>query len=318
MRAPSAPIARSVLAQAAHWHVELGCGADRHAFDAWLAASGEHARAWALLQQMDGQMKTMPATLALPALQAAQQKRRAAAKLLAMLAATAGGIRLGHMGMESAGWQSWTAALRTVPGERRQVKLADGGHLELNTDSAADIDYDQVRRLVRLHHGEIMITTAKDARPFLVETRHGMIRALGTRFCVRSDGLASHVAVFEHAVEVRCGALPEQVSRIEAGQQLRFTAAGNGKGGVMPAERHQDSWTRGMLVAVDWPLLRLVAELARYRRGHLACDSAVARKLVTGTYRLGDIDAALESLCVSHGLQVTYFTRWWGTVGVRS
>lgn len=318
--APIAPISRAVLAQAAHWHVELCCGgADPQALAAWLAESGEHARAWDLLRQMDGQMKSIPATLALPALQASHLKRRAAAKLLAMLVATAGGIRLGQVGMESGAWQSWTASLRTAPGQRRRVLLADGGTLELNTDSAADVEYSATRRLLRLHRGEILVATAPDTRPFLVDTVHGVIRALGTRFAVRCDAEAEagSVTVFEHAVEVRSHghAAPGTIRRVEAGQQLRFTRLGDG--GVMPAPRHQDSWTRGMLVATDWPLQRLVAELARYRRGHLACDASVADQSVTGTYRLDDIDAALESLCVSHGLQVTYVTRFWGTVGPR-
>ena len=316
--APTAPITRAVLAQAAHWHVELCCGgADPQALAAWLAESGEHARAWDLLRQMDGQMKSIPSTLALPALQASQVKRRAAAKLLAMLVATAGGVRLGQIGMESNTWQSWTAALRTAPGQCRRVLLADGGTLELNTDSAADVDYSATRRLLRLHRGEIMIATAPDARPFLVDTVHGVIRALGTRFAVRCDAEAGSVTVFEHAVEVRSHghAAPGTPCRVETGQQLRFTRLGDS--GVMPAPRHQDSWTRGMLVATDWPLQRLVAELARYRRGHLACNASVADQSVTGTYRLDDIDAALESLCVSHGLQVTYVTRFWGTVGPR-
>ena len=314
--APIAPISRAVLAQAAHWHVELCCGgANPQALAAWLAESGEHARAWDLLRQMDGQMKSIPATLALPALQASHLKRRAAAKLLAMLVATAGGIRLGQIGLESNAWQSWTASLRTAPGQRRRVLLADGGTLELNTDSAADVEYSATRRLLRLHRGEIMVATAPDARPFLVDTVHGVIRALGTRFAVRCDAEAGSVTVFEHAVEVRSHghAAPGTIRRVEAGQQLRFTRLGDG--GVMPAPRHQDSWTRGMLVATDWPLQRLVAELARYRRGHLACEASVADKNVTGTYRLDDIDAALESLCASHGLQVTYVTRFWGTVG---
>ena len=318
--APIAPISRAVLAQAAHWHVELCCGgADPQALAAWLAESGEHARAWDLLRQMDGQMKSIPATLALPALQASHLKRRAAAKLLAMLVATAGGIRLGQVGMESGAWQSWTASLRTAPGQRRRVLLADGGTLELNTDSAADVEYSATRRLLRLHRGEILVATAPDTRPFLVDTVHGVIRALGTRFAVRCDAEAEagSVTVFEHAVEVRSHghAAPGTIRRVEAGQQLRVTRLGDG--GVMPAPRHQDSWTRGMLVATDWPLQRLVAELARYRRGHLACDASVADQSVTGTYRLDDIDAALESLCVSHGLQVTYVTRFWGTVGPR-
>ncbi|MEX0139966.1 FecR domain-containing protein [Massilia sp. LMS1-1-1.1] len=313
----STPIARKVLAAAAHWHVELQCGgADPAALQAWRDASAEHERAWELLQRMDGQLGAIPAALAMPALQAAQQRRRAAAKVLAMLVAAGGGIALGQAGLQSAPWQAWTASMRTVPGQRRHVTLADGGRMEMNTDSALDVAYGATHRRIRLHHGEIMITTASDARPFLVDTPHGVIRALGTRFGVRCDAQGSTVSVYEHAVEVRCAARPDAVRRLDAGQQLRFSASGSEDVLAMPA--HQDSWLRGMLVAADWPLQQLVQELARYRRGRLACDAGVARRPVTGTYRLDDIDAVLESLCVSHGLQVTYFTRYWATVSARA
>ncbi|MDN2701544.1 FecR domain-containing protein [Janthinobacterium sp. SUN100] len=313
---PSAPIARKVLAAAAHWHVELLCGsADPAALQAWRDASAEHERAWDLLRRMDGQLGAIPAALAMPALQAAQQRRRAAAKILALLVAAGGGIALGQAGLQSGPWQALTASLRTAPGQRRHVTLADGGRLEMNTASALDVAYSATHRRIRLHRGEIMITTAPDPRPFLVDTPHGVIRALGTRFGIRCDDDGSTVSVFEHAVEVRCAARPDAVRRLEAGQQLRFGATGADEVLSMPA--HQDSWLRGMLVAADWPLQQLVQELARYRRGRLACDAAVALRPVTGTYRLDDIDAVLESLCASHGLQVTYFTRYWATVSAR-
>jgi len=309
----SLPIARGILAAAAHWHVELKCGsADAAALQAWRDASAEHERAWELLRRMDGQLGAIPAALAIPALQAAQQRRRAAGRILAVLVAAGGGIMLGQAGLQSAPWQALTASLRTAPGQRRHVTLADGGRLEVNTDSAVDVAYSATQRRIRLHHGEIMITTAPDARPFLVNTPHGVIRALGTRFGVRCDDGGSVVSVFEHAVEVRCAARPDAVRRLEAGQQLRFQDSGPETAMAMPG--HQDSWLRGMLVAADWPLQQLVQELARYRRGRLVCDAAVAQRPVTGTYRLDDIDAVLESLCASHGLQVTYFTRYWATV----
>jgi transmembrane sensor len=314
---PSTSLPRKVLAAAAHWHVELQCGsADPAALQAWRDASAEHERAWELLQRMDGKLTTIPAALAIPALQAAQQRRRSAAKVLAMLVAAGGGIALGQAGLQSAPWQAWTASLRTAPGQRRLVALADGGRMEMNTDSAVDVDYSAARRRIRLHHGEVMITTAPDARPFLVDTPHGVIRALGTRFGVRCDADGSVVSVFEHAVEVRCAARPDAVRRLEAGQRLRFGEVGMEAVQAMPA--HQDSWLRGMLVAADWPLQQLVQELSRYRRGRLACDASVAQRPATGTYRLDDIDAVLESLCASHGLQVTYFTRYWATVSARS
>lgn len=308
-----APIARPVLAAAARWHVELNSGgADLAALQTWLDASGEHARAWALLQQMDGQLAGIPSALAMPALMAAGARRRATAKLLAMLVATGGGVWLGKTGLQSDAWQAWTAQVHTATGQRRRIQLADGGALELNTGSAIDIDYDAARRCIRLHQGEILVSTAADPRPFLVETAHGVIRALGTRFGVRRDEASSLVTVHAHAVEVRSRHHLTAVQRVAAGEQLRFDAAATGA--VMPAEAHQDSWLRGMLVAQDWPLQRVVAELARYRRGHLDCDPAVAQRSVSGTYRVDDTDAALASLCASHRLQVTYLTRYWASV----
>ena len=47
----------------------------------------------------------------------------------------------------------------------------------------------------------------------------------------------------------------------------------------------------------------------------------VTFKIGTNVEQAGDaatIDAVLESLCASHGLQVTYFTRYWATVSARS
>lgn len=49
----------------------------------------------------------------------------------------------------------------------------------VNTDSAVDVAYSATQRRIRLHHGEIMITTAPDARPFLVNTPHGVIQRAG-------------------------------------------------------------------------------------------------------------------------------------------
>jgi len=300
------PLSRKVARQAVEWYLLEQSGQatsdDLTASAQWRARDPEHARAWSKVQQVGQTASLLPPELAVPVLRR-PQRRVAVQVLLALMAAPAAWLLVRH---------DLLADYRSGVGERREVSLPDGGTLVLNTDSAVDVAYSATQRRIRLHHGEIMITTAPDARPFLVNTPHGVIRALGTRFGVRCDDGGSVVSVFEHAVEVRCAARPDAVRRLEAGQQLRFQDSGPETAMAMPA--HQDSWLRGMLVAADWPLQQLVQELARYRRGRLVCDAAVAQRPVTGTYRLDDIDAVLESLCASHGLQVTYFTRYWATV----
>ncbi|MCH6102090.1 FecR domain-containing protein, partial [Salmonella enterica] len=60
-------------------------------------------------------------------------------------------------------------------------------------------------------------------RPFLVRTRHGTVRALGTRYSVRDDDDTSRVEVFEGAVEIRPADAPGVGVRLDAGQGSRFT-----------------------------------------------------------------------------------------------
>jgi ferric-dicitrate binding protein FerR (iron transport regulator) len=139
------------------------------------------------------------------------------------------------------GWRQWGAELaadhRTATGQRSDHRLADGSLLHLNTASAADVRFDAAQRRIVLQAGEILIHTAPDSvrppRPFVVQTEHGTIRALGTRFVVqRESGRQTRVSVLEHAVEIR-PALGNAALRLDAGQSVRFSA--HAAGPIQPA-----------------------------------------------------------------------------------
>lgn len=173
---------------------------------------------------------------------------------------------------------------------------------------------------MRLREGDIHIETAHApgaawaARPFIVETRHGRVRALGTRFTVRQRGDApTRVAVFEGATEITPRAAGgARALTLQAGQQSSFDVQA-----AQPptaADPTQAAWTRGVLVAHDMPLADFIAELDRYRPGHLACDPAAAHLRVSGTYPLNDAadtDRALDMLLATQPVQLRYRTRWW-------
>lgn len=317
-------IDRSILEAAANWYVHLKSDApgatELATFERWLADDEMHRRAWNLMQKMEQHLGSLPSGLALPALKNVQTQRRATMKTLSLLIVSGGA---GWLTYEQTPWRSWTADYRTEPGRQQTIQLADGGLLELNTDTAVDIRYDANTRLMRLHQGEIMIKTAQDIpsdnqsipRPFIVETPQGRIRALGTRFSIRSNDGMTHVAVFEHAVEITPLGLPDQAMRIAAGQQIDFSKIkiSDARG----LERNQAAWTRSMLVAVDWRLDDFLAELSRYKRGHIHCDPAIADMKVTGAYRIDNTDLVLDSLTMSHPIQIKYFTRFWVQVSAK-
>lgn len=313
-----------VRKEAVAWYARLcsGCAtaADHEEWRRWHRAHPDHQRAWQRFESMQATLQRVPGHVAASTLRAAQADRR---RVLRGIAVLAGGGSLAWLSWRAAGPDgglgAWLADYRTGTGEQRNVRLADGSQLMLNTRTSVDVSIDASRRLVTLREGEILVQTAKhrdvpgvartDSRPFMVETPHGRILALGTRFTVRSDDARTVVSVLEDAVEVRASQAPGQVVRLEAGRQARFTAGH--VDAPQPADPALADWEHGSLVVNDWRLEDVVGELARYRRGRLVCDPAVADIRVSGAFPITDTDKALAVIARAFPVRVSSLTRYW-------
>ncbi|MFK8329584.1 FecR domain-containing protein [Pseudomonas sp. BJa5] len=303
------------LEAAATWFVQLNAAkpsdAQLQAWQEWLGKSQAHAQAWARVEKLQRQLGSLPADVALPTLAGVRARRRAVLKTLAMLLAvgTSGWVlRESHPG------QALMAELRTGKGQRHKLRLSDGSQLELNTDSAVDIHFDHRQRQIRLYQGEIMVQTASDpaARPFLVQTAEGSVRALGTQFSVRSDNGVSRVSVLQHAVELHPVDQPQLMLRLDAGQSASFDHRH-----IAPASTlapGADAWTQGMLTVIEWRLADFINELHRYRPGVLRCAEGVADLRLSGAFRIDDTDTILENLAASLPVKVKYLTRYWVSI----
>ena len=302
----------AVFEAAAKWYVQLKEAPDdpsrRHAWREWLERRPEHRRAWERLQVLERRLGGLPKEVAIPALAGADDGRRAAIKTLIILMAAVPVAWLGHRNLP---WREWGAEVRTATGERRAVTLADGSFVQLNTATALNIAFSDSMRLIGLVEGEILVNTAKDShdRPFLVETAHGTIRALGTRLSVRIRDDLTQVGVLEHAVMIQPKDAGQTPTRLEAGHGVSFS---NHR--IEPSQSidtNTDAWTRGMLVALDWRLDRFIAELSRYHAGHLGCDPAIGALRVSGAFRLDDINGVLDNLAATLPVQIKSFTPYW-------
>jgi transmembrane sensor len=312
-----------VLDQAAEWLMQLNAShvsdEDRRACARWQQASPEHARAWARAELLMNKLGGLPAELAMPVLDRPAQldragRRKAVAKLAGLLAA----LPAAWLGWRLFDRQQWSADQRTAIGERREIRLADGTRVILNTASAMDVGYDAQRRLIRLRCGEIMIETATDTaavrRPFYVETAEGRMEALGTRFSVRQEEGRTQLAVFESAVRIAPRKMPPSGFRIiQAGQKTGFSAS------AIEAEqisaRDDEAWAHGMLLADRMRLAEFAAELGRYRSGVLHCDPAVADLLISGTFPLDDPERVLSMLVSTYPVSaVQRFSGYWVTL----
>ncbi|ANI21624.1 hypothetical protein AB870_11695 [Pandoraea faecigallinarum] len=322
---PPAPLPEAITLAATEWFVRLQAAdadpdvdvraraATRAEWQHWHDADPRHALAWQRLVEFGTHLRTIPPLLAHRTL--IRARANPGRRRLLGLMAVAGVTGAVWSASDSNAVRAWRADLNTGIGERRTVQLADGTVLALNTDSAVDMQFSQDVRRLRLVRGEIAITTGADAdhghRPFFVDTSHGSLQALGTRFVVREHDDSAAVAVLEGAVRVVPAKRADAAAVLSAGQGATFDATALRSrfddAGVANAAA---AWTQGMLVVHAMPLGDFLTELGRYRRGHLGCAPEVAGLRVSGIYPVDDTDRVLDMLARTLPVAVQRYTRW--------
>ncbi|UVE16887.1 FecR family protein [Pseudomonas sp. LS44] len=305
---PAEKISPAVSAQAVQWLVELqasGYEPQRvQAWQQWRDADPQHARAWRRIEAINHSLRGLPAPLVQASLgQPSSPQRRHALKLLLLGAGSVAALGVGR-GID---WQPLLADQSTAIGERRELTLADGSQLTLNSDSAVDIRFDAQQRLIQLRRGEIFLASQADPRPLRVSTPNGELLAGLGRFNVRMDAEQMQVQVLDGELQLQQPMLKPLL--LQGGEQLGFTS--DSRSPIRPAEPTSNAWTAGMLIASGMRLDRFIGELARYRHGHLSCAAEVAALQLSGTYPLDDSEQILALLPQTLPVQVQRLTRYW-------
>jgi transmembrane sensor len=314
------------LEEAANWYAVLQDdkegGPQRRAWSEWLAASPRHRRAWAHIESVSRRFAPLRAQNEVGREAAAVAVRVSASRPVSRRRVLACLTALGGTGLTAwLTWQftpvpalvvAWRADYHTGVGEQRDIVLADGTHVWINTNSALNVDYDDTRRLLRLKAGEILVDTGRDprARPFYVETQHGRMQALGTRFTVRQTASFTELSVFEGLVEIRT--LSGVTERVGAGKRRSFT--GDAISSEVAADPAREAWSHGVILADDISLAELIDELGRYQRGHIGVDPRVAAIRVVGRFPVGNPDQVLAMLARDLPVSIRRTLPWWTTI----
>ena len=185
-------------------------------------------------------------------------------------------------------------SLATSVGVRETVALADRSRVTLNADTAAEVEMTPSARRVILTKGRLLVHVAPDpARPFVVETRFGFARALGTVFQVTATENSVEVAVIESRVEVTPRGGGASIV-LTAGERLRLGEGAIGR--KQPVRAAETRWTTGVYVADDTRLDEVVENLRPYVKDTISVDPRVASMRVSGVFPLDTPVRALDAL----------------------
>ncbi|MFJ4067673.1 FecR domain-containing protein [Pseudomonas sp. NPDC089996] len=303
--------AREVVRAAARWLALLESGQasqrDLQHLAQWRASSSLHENAWQKAQLLRQRFSQLPTELAMATLDRPDANRRALLKQALGVAAL---LPTAWLLSRQLPLDAWTADVHTAVGERRQRVLSDGTTLQLNTDSAVDIDL--ANRRVKLLRGEVAVAVP-EAVSLALQVPYGQVQVSGAEVCVRLFDQACRVSVANGFATLQ--PLHGSPLVLQAGQQASLSASGAGP--VTPVDELLLGWRDGVLRLDDRPLGDLLRELRRYRPGLLRWAPELERLRVTGTFRLDDTDRVLALLAASLPLEVQARTRYWVTLAPR-
>ena len=132
----------------------------------------------------------------------------------------------------------------TAPGERRQILLADGSRLTLDSASAVNVDLRGPVRKVRLVQGQVFINVMLDGRPFEVELGDARVQVFGTHLAASRGRDHDEVILLKGKVEVSSQYGEKRL--LSQGQRLIVRGASLGRAEAVDAERLL-AWRNGQM-----------------------------------------------------------------------
>ncbi|MCJ2185746.1 FecR family protein [Novosphingobium beihaiensis] len=296
----------AIEAEAARLYLEAQQSGDWDAAYAWVEQDPAHGYAfakaetsWELSGQLDNAyLPEVPEDVAGPAgrFEALFSRRAFVGIVCAALIGTAGAVSI----------QKWMEVRRysTPVGGEREIDLADGSVLKLNTDSSVEVALRKDVRLVRLLQGEARFNVAHESkRPFVVDAGDISFRALGTVFDVRRHDGVTALTVMSGRVGVDNKGKRKAV--VDAGDYAVVSGGQVGVSTLTGSEMaRRTAWSEGIITFDGETLEQAVAELNRYRAKPLVIGSPqIASLRVGGTVHTRDSDTFIRSLGATFGIR---------------
>ncbi|NTY91466.1 FecR family protein [Pseudomonas putida] len=187
-----------------------------------------------------------------------------------------------------------TEQVRVAVGAQRELVLADGSQVLLDSGSRLQIERHLRSRQLELLEGQARFTVVHADAPFIVHSQGVRVRDIGTVFDVRSDVRGVRVGVLEGAVEVGIG--HGAVQPLRAGQQLLAAAGELGEVQAV-ASGAMEAWRSSLLRFDGTPLRDAIVDLQRYSEVPLRlADERTGGLRLSGEFDSRQVRALLEQL----------------------
>jgi transmembrane sensor len=183
---------------------------------------------------------------------------------------------------------------RTAVGERRQVGLANGLSLDLNTHTSISLRSAPGRTGIHLSEGEIAVSAKlPSSQLFVAYVSSGTVSAQQADFDVRTTDDGFRATCLEGTLQVVCNQ-----KRVELGAGEAVLSSNDALGRTTQVDASVVSgWRRGKLIFYDASLSSIVAEINRYRPGRIVITSSdLAARRFSASFQIARTSGIVDDI----------------------
>ena len=201
----------------------------------------------------------------------------------------------------------------TRVGEKRDIELADGSHISLNTATRISVTYEKDSRQIDLLAGEASFDVGRSkGEPLYVNAGRRRFEASGTRFNLRVVTPEDvELTVTDGSVKVLSAParMPESMARrrdpisfgeatVKAFEEARVAPGFQSVMHIEPSEvGTRLAWRHGVIICDRVSLEDVLAQVERYTNAKFVlADEGLRNIRVTGSFRTGNINAVRYAL----------------------
>jgi transmembrane sensor len=270
---------------------------DQDEFDAWLAHSLAHRAAYWRLKSVWERADRLTALR--PHTPRGDPASSTLTRGVTFLRIAAALVLIAVIGTVTKYWpsDSRTESYATAVGGHKNIELADGSKIELNTDTVLNTNVNAHHRSVELVRGEALFRVKHDsAHPFVVIVAKHRVVDLGTSFLIRKKSDRLEVALLEGRARLESDDAQDQINRVAIlvpGDEAVVTSKMVSVVRKSPlALQSELGWRRGVLVFHRATLTDVADEYNRYNSQKIViADASAGARVISATLPVHDVAA---------------------------
>ncbi|MEJ7643797.1 MAG: FecR domain-containing protein [Chryseolinea sp.] len=199
-------------------------------------------------------------------------------------------------------WPPGDRKLITAVGRVHSITLPDSSIVTLNSGGSLAYSANTFNdnREIELH-GEAYFSVKGNKGPFIVLTDVAGVEVLGTTFNVRSTNTETSVSCLSGKVKVRAkpsnrSSILTKGKGINVGIDGAFESIGEVSANTL-------SWSTGELIFENTAIERVLEDVAHHYKIQIVQAPHLPKEKFTGRFRNETLDAVLETICLSAGLE---------------